>query len=302
MPSAAVLAYPVPMADRIRTTPDDERFVLARDTWRQFHGLCLDLPAPTQPEIDARLKLYQRAHEVGAIRHFGVASVLLAGIAKTLTEIGEVFSATTSTTDVLLFVIACVVIVIAGLHSLTRMRDAVDARALARRIDVEPVQWSRIDSMFADVRDPDVRAYLDEVRRQGRSLRRAEAAVVFERARGATPVADVSDAAFRRHVRGRPAVLPREFLTGVACVAAVLLVNQSVADPAMVLPPLFVLAAWSFGDLLGSLVELRGDPWELSEGKQESRTVRRLLQLDLSPPVAIIIGVAVIHMAVGTLA
>lgn len=282
-------------------TPDDEPFVLAHGTWRQFHALCLDRPAPTQPEIDGRLKLYQRSREVAAMRHFGVATILLAGIAKTLTDMGRTYTGATDTTGALLFVISCVVLVIAGVHCLTRMRDAVDARGIARRIDVEPVAWSRIDTLFADTRDPDVRAYLDGVRNQGRSLRRAEAAVAHERASGGAPAVDASAAAFHRFVRGRPAVLPREYAAGAACVIAVLLVNQSTAAPAMVLPPLFVLAAWSLGDLLGNLVELMSDPWELRDGGRESTLVRRLLMFDLSPSIAVILAVTAVHMAIAAM-
>lgn len=279
--------------------PDDERFVLARDAWRQFHGLCLDRPAPTQPVIDARLKLYQRGREVAALRHFGVGSVLLAGIAKTLTEMGRAFGDTGSNTNGMLFALTCVVIAVAGLHALMRMREAIDARRLARRIDVEPVEWSRVATLFADCRDPEVREYIDQVRRQGRSLRRAEAAVLYERARGGSALADASDEAFRRHVRARPAVLPREFLAGIACVAAILLVSQSMASPAAVLPPLFVLAAWSFADLLANLVDLRADPWELREGGAEARGLRRLQQMDLSPPLAVLLAIVVLHIAIG---
>lgn len=282
--------------------PDDERFVLAHATWRQFHALCLDQPTPTQPEIDGRLKLYQRSREVAAMRHFGVATVLLAGIAKTLTDMGRAYANVADSTGALLFVVSCVVLVIAGAHCLTRMRDAVDARAIARRIDIDPVPWSRVDTLFADTRDADVRAYVDGVRQQGRSLRRAEAAVAYERASGGAAATDASPAAFRRFVRGRPAVLPREYAAGAACVLAVLLVNQSTAEPAMVLPPLFVLAAWSLGDLLGNLVEIINDPWELRDGGKESTLMRRLLMFDLSPSIAVILAVTAVHMAIATLA
>lgn len=287
------------MTARSRDTPPiDERFVFARDTWRQFHGLRLELPAPTQPQIDARLKIYQRVHEVAAVRHFGSASVLLAGVAKTLADFGPVFARAGSTTvDALMFAITCLVVVVAGMQALTRMRDATENRALARRVSVDSLPWSRVDSMFADIRDPDVRAYLADVRRQGRPLRRAEAAVAFERSRGGSPLADVSSTAFRRHVRGRPAVNAREFATGAACLAAILLVNQSMAAPATVLPSLFVLATWSLGDLLGSVVELSADPWELREGGSEARSLRATMMLDTSPPVAVVLAVTVLHLA-----
>lgn len=289
------------MTDPERPTTDDDAFALARDTWRQFHALCIDRPAPTQPVIDARLKLYQRAREVAAMRHFAGASLLLAGLAKALTDIGPAFQEAGSTTDALLFAIACLVVVIAGVHALTQMRDAIDARAIARRIDVEPIPWSRVDSLFADTLDADVRGYLDDVRNQGRTLRRAETAVLFERARGGSAANDTSEAAFRRFVRGRPAVRRREFLTGAACIFAVLLVNQSVAEPIMLLPPLFVLAAWSLADLLGTLIELRTDPWELREGGAGAQALRATMQLDLSPPVAILLAVIAIHVAVSAL-
>lgn len=288
------------MADPDRSVPDDRQFVLARDTWRQFHGLCLDRPAPTQPEIDARLKIYQRAHETTAMRNFGLASVLLAGIAKGLTDMGLAFGGAGASADPLLFIVTCLVIVVAGGHSLTRMRDAIDSRALARRVGVDSLAWPKVDSMFADIRDPDVRGYLADVRRQRRPLRRAEAAILYERGRGGSPARDVSTDAFRQHVRGRPAVTPREFATGAACAAAMLLVNQSMAEPAAVLPPLFVLGAWSLGDLLGSLVELHADPWELREGRHEARALRRMMILDLSPPSAIILAVTVLHLALGS--
>lgn len=289
------------MAEPSGGAPDDERFLLARNTWRQFEGLWLDRPAPTQPVIDGRLRIYQRSREIAAMRHFGVASVLLAGVAKAIADMGSTFIHASTGTDALLFAVTCVVMVVAGMHTLTRMRDAVEARNLARRIDVEPVQWARVDSLFADTRDPDVRAYIDDVRSQGRALRRAEAAILYERARGGSPFKDASDAAFRQRIRGRPAVQPREYATAALCVLALLLVNQQMTEPPMVLPPLVILAAWSLGDLLGNVVELLADPWELKDGGAASASLRRLLWFDLSPSVGVIFAVIVIHIAVGTL-
>lgn len=285
------------MADTTSRDTTDRHFALARDTWRQFHGLWLDRHAPTQPEIDGRLMLYQRSAEAAALRDFAIASILLMAIGKVLIELAGVFAGIATTIDVILFLLTCLVLVITGGQSLMRLRTSVEQHALSRRVDVEGVDWSRIDSMLADVRDPAVRDYINGARRQGRRLRRAEVAVVLQRSRQGSPLTDLSDVAFRRHVRGRNGVLPREMLTGAACMLAVLLAGIPTTDAGMLLPPLFLLAAWSFGDLLGSILALYMDPWELRSGGRDAQRLRRAQVMDLSPPLAILLGVVAIHIA-----
>jgi len=82
---------------------EDEQFEVALGAWRQFHGLHLDDDAPGQPEIDARLIRYQREQETGAVRDFGAAAMLLAGVGKALADGTRVFVHASSVTDVLVF-------------------------------------------------------------------------------------------------------------------------------------------------------------------------------------------------------
>lgn len=274
------------------TDQDDDRFDIALAAWRQFHGLRLDLPAPTQPDIDARLARYQRAHETGALRDFGAATVLLAGIGKTLADSARVFATAGSPLEILVFALTCALLVAAGVFSLSRLRRAIEHRQLAQGIGTESLPWSKADSMFADTRDTDVRAYLASVRSQGRPLRRAEAAVALERARGGVPLADASEHAFTTHLRQRAGVTPRELGTAAACLIAALAARMKGFEPAMLMPGLLLLGAWAFADLLGTTLQVVRDPWELAGGGARCRRVRLFLLADLVPEIAVI-GVVV---------
>lgn len=274
------------------TDQDDDQFDIALAAWRQFHGLCLDLPAPTQPDVDARLARYQRAHETGALRDFGAATVLLAGIGKALADSTRIFATAATPEEILVFVVTCALLVATGVFSLARLRRAVEHRSLAQRIGTETIPWSKADSMFADARDPDVRAYLASVRSQGRALRRAEAAVALERARGGAALADASEHAFAAHLRGRSGVTQRELGTAAACLIAALAARMQGFEPDVLMPGLLLLGAWAFADLLGTALQVVRDPWELAGGGPRCRRVRLLLLADLVPEVAVI-GVVV---------
>ena len=157
---------------------DDDQFELAHGAWRQFHALSLDDEAPTQPENDARLLRYQRAQETSAIRDFGAAAMLLAGIGKALVDGMQGFVHAHSGTEILVFALTCALLVVVGVHSLWRVRRAAEHRTLAQGIGTESVPWSKVDSMFADSRDPAVRDYLQSMRSQGRAPRRAALTVI----------------------------------------------------------------------------------------------------------------------------
>lgn len=269
---------------------EDRQYTLAHGAWRQFHALHLDQPAPSQPEVDARLARYQRGHEIEAIRDFGAATVLLAGIGKALADTASVFGHAGSTLEVLLFLLTCALLVSAGIQSLTHLRHAVEHRRLAQRIGTESVAWSKIDSMFADTRDHDVRAYLRAVRAQGRPLRRAEAAVLLERSRGREPFGDADDEAFAGYVRGRSGPTRRDMASALACLVAVAAARVHEFDAAMLLPGLLLLGAWAFAGLLGTLLQLVLDPWAVRGGGPRSRTLRLLLCGDLVPQAAVILA------------
>lgn len=274
------------------TDQDDDQFDIALAAWRQFHGLYLDVPAPTQPDVDARLARYQRAHETGALRDFGAATILLAGIGKALADSTRIFATAGTPEEILVFALTCALLVATGVFSLSRLRRAVEHRTLAQRIGTESVPWSKADSMFADTRDPDVRAYLASVRSQGRALRRAEAAVALERARGGTPLADGSEHAFAAHLRGRSGVTQRELGTAAACLIAALAARMQGFEPEVLMPGLLLLGAWAFADLLGTMLQVVRDPWELAGGGAQCRRLRLFLLADLVPEVAVI-GVVV---------
>jgi len=269
-------------------TEDDGQFELAYASWRQLHGLFLEVPAPTQPDMDARLARYQRAHETDALRDFGAATVVLAGIGKTLADSTRFFGGAGSVLEALIFLLTCVLLVAAGIFSLARLRRAVEHRRLAQRIGTESVPWSRADSMFADTRDPDVRAYLQSVRGQTRALRRAEAAVALERARGGGPLADASEQAFAAHVRGRDGVTRRELATALLCLVSALAAGTVQFDPDVLVPGLLLLGTWAFADLLATTLQLVRDPWTLSGGGNRCRRLRLALAGDLVTEVAVI--------------
>lgn len=278
------------------TDQEDGQFDIALAAWRQYHGLQLEVPAPTQPDVDARLARYQRAHETGALRDFGAATVLLAGIGKALADSARVFATAGTPLEILVFALTCVLLVATGVFSLSRLRRALEHRTLAQRIGTESVPWSKADSMFADTRDADVRAYLASVRSQGRPLRRAEAAVALERARGGAPLADASEQAFTAHLRGRAGVTRRELGTAAACLIAALAARIQGFEPDMLLPGLLLLGAWAFADLFGTTLQVVRDPWGLAGGGARCRRARLLLLADLVPEVAVI-GVLVVTTA-----
>ena len=269
----------------------DPQFEVALGAWRQFQGLCLDNDAPTQPEVDARLLRYQRAQETGALRDFGAAAMLLAGVGKGLADGTRVFLHATGVTEVLVFALTCALIAAIGIHSLARVRRAVEQRTLAQRIGTESVAWSKVDSLFADTRDPAVRAYLQGVRAQGRPLRRAETAVLLERARGGRPLDDVGTGAFREYVRGRSGPSRRELGTALACLVAAAATNLPDFEPATLMPALLMLGAWCFADMLGTVLQLVLDPWALRGGGGASRRLRLELAGDLVPQLAVILAV-----------
>lgn len=270
---------------------DDQQFALAHGAWLQFHGLHLEDPAPGQPEIDARLLRYQRAHETGALADFGAAALLLAGVGKALADGTRVFAGVASAPGILVFALTCVLIAVIGLNSLARVRRAVEHRTLAQRIGTETVPWSKVDSMFADTRDPAVRAYLQSVRAQGRPLRRAETAVLLERARGARPFDAAGADAFRAHVRGRSGPARLELGTALACLVAVAATALPDFDPAVLQPGLLMLGAWCLADLLATALRLVLDPWGLRGGGGASRRLRLELAGDLVPQAAVVLAV-----------
>ena len=124
------------------------------------------------------------------------------------------FAAAVGTAETLVYLLTCVLVIAVGLRSLTHLRSAVEHHAMAQRISVDSVEWSKADSMFADTREPGVREYCQAVRSQGRPLRRAEAAVALERGRGTPPLSDTGMDAFCAHVReGQAGASRRDFAT-----------------------------------------------------------------------------------------
>ena len=281
---------------------EDRQFELSQGAWRQFHGLYLDEPAPPQPVIDARLLRYQRANETAALRDFGAAAMLLAGVGKALADGARVFGHADTAAGIMVFLLTCVLIVVVGVQSLWRVRRAVQHRALAQRIGTESLPWSKVDSMLADCRDPAVREYLQSVRAQGRTLRRAEAAVLLERARGSRPFEDGGPVAFRHHVRGRAGASRLEIGTALACLVAAAATNLPDFEPDLLLPALLLLGAWCLADMLGTALQLVLDPWAVRGGGPSSRRLRLELAGDLIPQVAVILAVIATSAGIAGLA
>lgn len=271
---------------------DDDQFATAHAAWRQFHGLRLELPAPLQPEIDGRLLRYRRGHEAGAIRDFAAGSLILAGIGKALADITVAFNAGVGDAEALVYLLTCALILAVGIRSLTHLRNAVEHHSMAQRIGTDSIDWSRAESMLADTRDIDVRSYCQEVRAQGRPLRRAEAAVAFERGRGTPPLADADPQAFIDHVReGRTGPSRREFATAALCLVAVAATHVPEFRAMALFPGLLLLGIWCFTDLLGPVVQLLFDPWQLRGGGPACRRLRFALLADIAPRAAVVLVV-----------
>jgi hypothetical protein len=279
----------------------DQQFALAHSAWRQFHGLCIDPPAPSQPEIDARLQRYQKAHETAALRDFAAAALMLGALGKVLVDGMRVFLSALSATEVLVFLLTCGLLVIVGVHTLTRLRRAVEHRALAQRIGTETVPWSKVESLFAGVADAIVRDYIDEVRRQGRPLRRAETAVLIERGRGRRPIDEASAAAFRHAVRGRTGPSSVELATVSLCLLAGLSAKLPSVDPATLVPAIWLGAVATLAGLGHTVVQLGLDPWGLSGGGHHARALRWMLAGDVVPQIAVFLVAAATATMIATL-
>lgn len=260
-------------------------------SWRQFHGLCLDVPAPDGHEIDARLRIYQRANEAGALRDFGAALLLVAAIGRALLDGARIFPAMDNVLDGFVFGLTCALLVVVGVQALQRLRQAMEQHALARGIDLDSLPWQKVESMFADSRSAEVRDYLQSVREQARTLRRAEVAVALERARGRPPLDDNGPRGFERHVRNRRGILTRQIVTACFCLAALLLAATAWVEGRMFLPALVLFGGWALTGLLGSLLQLLMDPWELRAGGATCRRIRAGLTSDLFPELAVALAV-----------
>lgn len=260
-------------------------------SWRQFHGLCLDLPAPDGHEIDARLRIYQRANEAGALRDFGSALLLVAAIGRALLDGARIFPAMSSVLDGFVFGLTCTLLVVVGVQALQRLRQATEQRALVRGIDLDSLPWQKIESMFADSRSAEVRDYLQSVREQGRTLRRAEVAVALERARGRPPLDDTGPGGFERHMRSRRGTLTRQIVSACFCLAALLLATTGWVEGRLFLPALVLFGGWALAGLLGSLLQLVMDPWELRAGGTVCRRIRAAVAADLFPELAVALAV-----------
>lgn len=270
---------------------DDETFELAYGAWRQFFALRLDLPAPTQPEIDARLLRYRRAHEADGLADFGAALVLAAGMARALAGVTELVSRVNTAPEILIFLLSSLLLLALAGHSLNRLRSAFEHRALAQRIDVEPLDHRRLESMFADVRAEAVRAYVQEVLSQGRPLRRAEAAIALDRGRGAEGPEDASREAFVLAVRGRSGAHAREIGIAAICLLGVLALRVPGVDPVTLLPGLYLLGAAVLSALPHTVLQLAVDPWGFTVGGTACRRVRAGLLADLLPQCALFAAV-----------
>lgn len=282
---------------------DDEQFATAHAAWRQFHGLRLELPAPLQPEIDGRLMRYRRGHEAGAARDFAAGTLMLAGIGKALADITVAFTAGVGSAEALVYLLTCALVLAIGIRSLAYLRNAVEHHSMAQRIGCDSIDWSRADSMLADTRDVDVRAYCQEVRAQARGLRRAEAAVALERGRGTLPLTDTSHEAFSAYIReGRSGPSRREFATVALCLVAVLATRAPEFAPMALFPALLLLGVWCFTDLLGPLVQLLLDPWQLRGGGAACRRLRLALLANLVPGAAVVLVVIATATAIAGMA
>lgn len=279
--------------------PDDERFELAWGAWRQFFALHLDHPPPTQPEIDARLIRYRRAHEALSLTRFGVALALAAGIAQALSISAGTVPRLTTASEVLVLMLSGLLLVALAHLAFQHARAALEHRTLAQRIDVEPLDMQRLETLFADVRDPDVREYVQGVLAQGRPLRKAEAAVVLDRGRGARGLDDDSRAAFIREVRNRRGVRGREIAIAAACLVAALAAGSPEIDGSTFLPGMFLLGAATLIDLPWTVIQLAVDPWQLAGGGPACRRLRLQLLTDLLPQLAVFLAVVVTATALG---
>lgn len=279
--------------------PDDERFELAWGAWRQFFALRLDRPAPTQPEIDGRLIRYRRAHEALSLARFGAALALAAGIAQALSISAATVPRVTTASEVLVLLFSGLLLIALAHLAFQHARAALEHRTLAQRIDVEPLNMERLDTLFADVRDPDVREYIQGVLAQGRPLRKAEAAVALDRGRGARGLDDDSRAAFIREVRNRRGVRGREIAIAAACLVVALAARSPEIDGNTFLPGMFLLGAATLIDLPRTVIQLAVDPWQLAGGGPACRRLRLQLLADLLPQLAVFLAVVVTATALG---
>lgn len=261
------------------------------ESWRQFHALCLDLPAPEADGIDVRLRLYQRAQEVGALRESGAAVLLVAAVGRALLDGTSVFTRMSSVLDGLVFGLTCTLLVIVGAQALQRSRRALEHRALARGIGTDTLYWQKAESLFASVSSPEVREYLQSVRKQGRPLRRVEAAVALERGNGRLPLEDADITGFVRHLRAREGVLTRQIAAAAACLVALLLVRVSGLDGNLFLPALSLLGGWTLAGLLSAGLQSLLDPWGLRTADGEWSRVRTTLTADIVPDLAVVLAV-----------
>lgn len=279
--------------------PDDERFELAWGAWRQFFALRLDQPPPTQPEIDARLIRYRRAHEASSLARFGAALALAAGIAQALSISAGTVPRVTTASEVLVLLFSGLLLVTLAHLAFQHARAALEHRTLAQRIDVEPLDMQRVDKLFADVRDPDVREYVHGVLAQGRPLRKAEAAVALDRGRGARGLDDDSRTAFVHEVRNRRGVRGREIAIAAACLVVALAARSPDIDGSTFLPAMFLFGAATLIDLPRTVIQLAVDPWQLAGGGPACRRLRLQLLADLLPQLAVFLAVVVTATALG---
>jgi hypothetical protein len=273
--------------------PDDERFELAWGAWRQFFALRLDQPPPTQPEIDARLIRYRRAHEALSLARFGAALALAAGIAQSLSVSTGTVPRITTAAEVLVLVLSGLLLVTLAHLAFQHVRAALEHRALAQRIDVDALDMRRLETLFADVRDAGVREYIQGVLAQGRPLRKTEAAVALDRGRGARGLDDDSRAAFIHHVRNRRSVRGREIAIAAVCLVVALAARSPGIDGGTFLPALYLLGAASLIELPRSVIQLAVDPWQLAGGGPACRRLRLQLLADLLPQLAVFFAVVI---------
>ncbi len=278
--------------------PDDERFELAWGAWRQFFALRLDHPPPTQPEIDGRLLRYRRAHEAMSLARFGAALALAAGIAQALSISAGTVPRITTASELLVLAFSGLLLVALAHLAFQHARAALEHRALAQRIDIEPLDMQRIDTLFADVRAPEVREYVQGVLAQGRPLRKAEAAVALDRGQGARGLDDDSRAAFIHEIRNRRGVRGREIAIAAACLVVALAAHSPGIDSNTFLPGMYLLGAATLIDLPRTVIQLAVDPWQLAGGGSACRRLRLQLLTDLLPQLAVFLAVVVTATAI----
>lgn len=260
-------------------------------SWRQFHALCLDLPAPEANAIDNRLRLYRRAQEVGTLRESGAAVLLVAALGRALLDGTRVFAHMATVLDGLVFGLTCTLLVVVGTRALQRTRRALEHRALAHGIGTDTIPWAKAESLFASVSSPEVREYLQSVREHGRPLRRAEAAVALERANGRPPLENADPAGFIGHLRAREGVLARQITAASACLVALLLVRVSGIEGNLFLPALSLLAGWTLAGMLNGLLQIALDPWDLRAAGPEWTRIRATLAADIVPDLAVLLAI-----------